>query len=80
VKLQDRYAPDFYVKPRNIDAGKLLCLLEEHPHIAAIAEEQRASSIQGPRQTTVLHIHVYHIENYRRVVREVESLPHVAEV
>ena len=80
VKLLDRYAPDFYAEPRGVDAEKLRRLFEEHEHVAGVTAERRVSSIRSPRETTVLRVRVDRVENYRRVLSQVESLPWIGDV
>lgn len=79
VKLLDRYDPDFYAEPRGIDAERLQYLLEGHENISGVTVERRISSIRGLREATVLRVRVDRVENYRRVLAQVDALPLVGE-
>ncbi len=79
VKLYDRYNPEFYAEPRGVEADRLRGLLEEHDSIAEITLERRCSSITNDSEIEVLRVHVDRVENYRRVLAQVDALPYVAE-
>jgi DNA polymerase-2 len=80
VKLFDRYTPDFYAEPRGTDAGRLAGLLEEHDDLAGVSVERRLSSIREMREVEVVRVRVGRLEDYRRVLAQVEALPCVGEV
>jgi DNA polymerase elongation subunit (family B) len=80
VKLRERYRPEFYVEPLAVPAEVLLDMLEEHPNIAGINIETRAAFIGQARKVRVLRIKVDRVENYRRLLREVDKMPHIADV
>jgi DNA polymerase elongation subunit (family B) len=79
VKLCDRYNPEFYAEPKDIEAEQLRRLLEEHDNIAEVALELRCSSIAYDAEIEVLRIRVDRMENYRRVLAQVDAFPYVAE-
>ncbi|UCD43773.1 MAG: hypothetical protein JSV27_06350 [Candidatus Bathyarchaeota archaeon] len=79
VKLRDRYNPEFYAAPDGMDAARLRDLLEEHNNIKSVSVERRAASIGAPDEVDVVRIRADRIENYRRLHREVERMPGVAE-
>jgi DNA polymerase elongation subunit (family B) len=80
VKLFDRYTPDFYAEPRGMEAGRLAGLLEEHDDLAGASVERRLSSIREMREVEVVRVRVARLEDYRRVLAQVEALPCVAGV
>jgi DNA polymerase elongation subunit (family B) len=79
VKLFDRYTPDFYAEPLGITGEELRSLIEEHNHIAEIAVKKRRYSIRNMEEIEVAQIRVDSVENYRGLLKEVESMPCVAE-
>jgi DNA polymerase elongation subunit (family B) len=79
IKLHDRYNPEFYAAPDGMDAARLRNLLEEHDNIKNISVECRTVSIGSPDEVEVVRIQVDRFENYRRLHREVERMPGVAE-
>ena len=80
MKLFDRYTPDFYAEPRGMEAGRLAGLLEEHDDLAGASVERRLSSIREMREVEVVRVRVARLEDYRRVLAQVEALPCVAGV
>jgi len=80
VKLLDRYTPEFYAEPKGVDAHRLMGLLEEHDDLAGASVERRASSIRETRGVEVVRVRVCRVEDYRRVLAQVEAMPCVGDV
>ncbi len=78
MKLFDRYTPDFYAEPRGMEAGRLVGFLEEHDDLAGASVERRLSSIREMREVEVVRVRVARLEDYRRVLAQVEALRCVA--
>ncbi|MDH5791776.1 MAG: hypothetical protein OEZ44_06275, partial [Candidatus Bathyarchaeota archaeon] len=63
-----------------MEAGRLAGLLEEHDDLAGASVERRLSSIREMREVEVVRVRVARLEDYRRVLAQVEALPCVAGV
>ena len=79
VKLHDRYRPEFYAEPLGMDAARLRDLLEEHDNVRGITVERRRAFIAGETELEVARILLDSVENYRRVMKQVDAMPCVAE-
>ncbi|MCW3979179.1 MAG: hypothetical protein NWF12_05475, partial [Candidatus Bathyarchaeota archaeon] len=79
MKLHDEYTPDFYAEPLGMEAERLRDLLEEHDNVTDIDVVSRVSSIQEMSEVDVVRVRVDRVENYHRVLAEVDSMPRVAE-
>ncbi len=80
VEVLDGYAPDFYLEPRGVGAGRLRDMIEEHDHIVGVTVERRVSSIGEMKEVDVVRVRVDRVETYRRVLAEMEALRHVGEI
>jgi len=80
IKLRERCRPEFYAEPIDVEPEVLLEMLEEHPNIAGISIEQRATYIGRARMAPVLRIRVDRLENYRRVLYDLDRTRFVADI
>lgn len=77
LKLVEPFFPDFYAMPKAISARQLCYLLSDHENIRHIEVERRFRTVAQREEVEVVHIHVDHIRNFRRVVSDVEGLKFV---
>ena len=80
IKLKDRCRPELYAEPMDVEPETLLEMLEEHPHIASISIERRATYIGRTRLIPVLRIRVDRLENYRKVLYDLDRTRFVADL
>jgi len=68
VRLTDKYAPNFYIKPENpLDIERLITTLSTHPNITHIKHEKKYTSLSLER-SDVLHVYVDSVQNYKKVL------------
>ena len=79
MKLHDSCNPEFYAEPLGLEAERLRDLLEEHDDVAGVEVVSRASSIRDMDEVDVVRVRLDRVEGYRRVLKEFDAMPRVAE-
>ena len=75
LRLMDRYTPSFYMKPRDdVEAERLVKVLEKHPHIVEVREEFKYLSLNANCKSRVLHVFVDSARNFRAVLNDIRGL------
>ncbi|HDM88789.1 MAG TPA: hypothetical protein ENG65_02205 [Candidatus Bathyarchaeota archaeon] len=75
LRLMDRYTPSFYMKPRDdVEAERLVKVLEKHPHIVEVREEFKYLSLSANCKSRVLHVFVDSARNFRAVLNDVRGI------
>lgn len=74
IRLTDRYEPSFYVEPEEpSQIEELLSILSIHPNITFVEHERKYTSL-SLEKTDVLHIYVDSVQNYKKVLFDLEKI------
>ena len=75
IRLTDRYRPSFYVKPCDgAEIEPLMSILETHPHIIEVKEEEKYTSLKMEYPSKVIRISVDSVRNLDTVIEDVDKL------
>jgi len=93
IRVIDEYSPYFYVicfdhKDREMDSTegsyidyvtKAMQIIDQHPHVVDVNAEERYVSLDDKRPKTVIRVVVDSVMNFKKVVADMQKVPHVKE-